>query len=451
MFGFPHLPPFGEMTTMGMAILGIFVGAIYGWITLDMIFPNIAGIIALGFSGAYPNFLSCFQSSFGSDTAVMMLGCLFVCAFIEIMNLTDVIVGFLLNLKISKSNIIMFFVMFYFACWVVSALSSSILAAYLFVVMYRGMTKEAKMEPRTKTNSFVLCGIGLVAVFGDIAFPFKPTAVAIPATLEGFLGTPFSFGSYLLYLTSFQFVLIVLYVLIGRYIIRVDFSKLKAVEVPKISSSKQQKLGLWCILVMMIAFILTSTSLPVFSQLGLGGVSLLTMLIMLLIQVDGKPLLEITTLAQKFNWPMYLLICFFFAIAGFIGSADVGITTTIKSILAPILSVLPPFIFVILALILSTILTNMLNNLPVAIIFISTMFALGDAMSGINLTAASLAIIMASFAACATPAANPVNATMFANTDLIDAKMSLKVGTICCGLLCLICIVFYYPILSFLL
>lgn len=449
MFGFKYLPPFGAMTELGMAILGIFVGAIYGWITIDMLFPNIAGIIALGFSGAYPSFVATFQATFANDSSVMMIGCLFVCAFMEMMNLTDVIVGFLLNMRIAKKNIVMFFILFYIAVWLVSALSTSVLAAYLFVVMYRSMTQDANMPPHTKTNSFVLCGIGLVAVLGDLAFPFKPTAIAVMGTLESFIGEPFSFGSYLLYCTSFQFILLILYVLIGRFIIRVDFSKLKAYEAPKVKATKQQKIGLWCILVMMLAFIMLSTNLTIFKTLGLGGISLATMLVMVFIQVDGKPLLDIMELTKKFNWPIYFLICFFMGIAAFLGSPDVGLTTTFQLWLEPVLTIMPPTVFVCFAMIFATILTNFLNNMPVAVIFISLMFAMGDVMEGINLTAACLGIIMASFAACATPAANPVNATCFSHTDLIKPSTSILIGSICCGLLCLICMFIYYPILSF--
>jgi len=448
MFGFKYLPPFGAMTEFGMAILGIFAGAIYGWVTIDMIFPNIAGIIALGFSGAYPSFVATFQATFANDSAVMMIGCLFVCAFMEMMNLTDVIVGFLLNLPIAKKNIVVFFILFYIAVWLVSALSSSVLAAYLFISMYRNMTQKANMPPHTKTNSFVLCGIGLVAVLGDLAFPFKPTAIAVMGTLESFLGEPFSFGAYLAYCTTFQFALLIIYVLLGRFVLRVDFSRFEAYDVPKVKANTKQKLGIWCVCIMMLAFMMLSTNLAVFKTLGLGGISLATLLVMIMLQVDGKPLLNIMELAQKFNWPIYLLICFFMGIAGFLGSADVGLTTTFKEWLAPLLNVMPPIVFVIFAMVFATILTNFLNNMPVAVIFISLMFAMGDAMEGINLTAACLGIIMAAFAACATPAANPVNAICFSSTDLIKISTSIKVGCICCGLLCLICILVYYPILS---
>ena len=225
MFGFQFLPLFGEMTPMGMQIAGIFIGAIIGWVTLGFVFPNIVGIIALSLSDAFPNPLTCYQNAFASDTAVMILGCLFVCAFIEMTDLPDVIVGFLLNLKIAKSNVVVFLILFFIAEWLVSGLSQSVLTTYIFIVLYRQIAKEAGIEPFSKLNSFILCGIALVATFGDIAFPFKPVSISILTVIEEFTGEPFSFIGFLLYCSLFQLIIIALLVLAGRFILRIDYSK----------------------------------------------------------------------------------------------------------------------------------------------------------------------------------------------------------------------------------
>ncbi|MBQ5368865.1 MAG: hypothetical protein IIU56_01450 [Peptococcaceae bacterium] len=35
-FGMAYVPPFGMLTPRGMAMLGVFIGAIYGWTTIGM-------------------------------------------------------------------------------------------------------------------------------------------------------------------------------------------------------------------------------------------------------------------------------------------------------------------------------------------------------------------------------------------------------------------------------
>ena len=41
-----YLPPFGEMTVLGMHILFILLGTIVGWVFLDLGWPSVSGIIA---------------------------------------------------------------------------------------------------------------------------------------------------------------------------------------------------------------------------------------------------------------------------------------------------------------------------------------------------------------------------------------------------------------------
>ena len=46
-FGFGFLPPLAPITTEGMKVAGIFIGVIYGWSTVGMIWPSLLGLFAL--------------------------------------------------------------------------------------------------------------------------------------------------------------------------------------------------------------------------------------------------------------------------------------------------------------------------------------------------------------------------------------------------------------------
>ena len=56
------------------------------------------------------------------------------------------------------------------------------------------------------------------------------------------------------------------------------------------------------------------------------------------------------------------------------------------------------------------ILANVLNNMVVALVFISAIMALSSSIEGINLAAATIAIYLGSNCAIGLPSANPVNA-----------------------------------------
>ena len=50
MFGIPLIPPIEPLTKIGMQLGGIFIGLVYLWSTVDLLWPCLLGIIALAFT-----------------------------------------------------------------------------------------------------------------------------------------------------------------------------------------------------------------------------------------------------------------------------------------------------------------------------------------------------------------------------------------------------------------
>ena len=50
-FGFGFLPPFAQITPVGMKVLGAFIGAVYGWLFIALDWPSLIALLALGISG----------------------------------------------------------------------------------------------------------------------------------------------------------------------------------------------------------------------------------------------------------------------------------------------------------------------------------------------------------------------------------------------------------------
>ena len=47
MFGIGFLPVFGQMTELGMKVLGVFIGLLFGWSCIGVVLPCFVGFIAL--------------------------------------------------------------------------------------------------------------------------------------------------------------------------------------------------------------------------------------------------------------------------------------------------------------------------------------------------------------------------------------------------------------------
>ena len=70
--GIWFLAPFGQITELGMKVLGIFTGVLYGWIFIDLIWPSIFGFVALGCVGLFTA-QSAFAAGIGNVQTIMIL------------------------------------------------------------------------------------------------------------------------------------------------------------------------------------------------------------------------------------------------------------------------------------------------------------------------------------------------------------------------------------------
>lgn len=71
MFGFGYLPAAAPLTPLGMNLIGIFLGLLYGWIFVDIVWPSMAGLLAMMLIGGMaPKAL--LNASFGDPIVVMM-------------------------------------------------------------------------------------------------------------------------------------------------------------------------------------------------------------------------------------------------------------------------------------------------------------------------------------------------------------------------------------------
>ena len=72
MFGFGYLPPVGSLTHLGMQILGIFIGLIFLLCAVDIVWPSMAALVALGMTD-YCSVSDAIASGLGSEMVWMML------------------------------------------------------------------------------------------------------------------------------------------------------------------------------------------------------------------------------------------------------------------------------------------------------------------------------------------------------------------------------------------
>ncbi len=82
MFGFGLLPAPEPMTALGMKVIGIFLGLLYGWTTCGLIWPSLLGMMALALTGAM-SIAEILMGGFGNETTLLILFLLIFAAAVE--------------------------------------------------------------------------------------------------------------------------------------------------------------------------------------------------------------------------------------------------------------------------------------------------------------------------------------------------------------------------------
>ena len=99
MFGFGYLPTIGTITPIGMKILGIFIGLLYGWSTCGMLWPSLLGMFALGFSGM-GSVKEMLAMCFSNDIVIFLLFILILVEMINQCGAANAIVNFFITRKV---------------------------------------------------------------------------------------------------------------------------------------------------------------------------------------------------------------------------------------------------------------------------------------------------------------------------------------------------------------
>lgn len=114
-FFFRFLPPFGQMTEYGMGILGAFLGAIYGWSFLGMIWPSFMALSGVGLVIGMDKML---VAAFGNYTVMGMLFMFLMTAVMDEVGAMDMLVNKILGAKFMYGKPWILLCVIYFAAFI---------------------------------------------------------------------------------------------------------------------------------------------------------------------------------------------------------------------------------------------------------------------------------------------------------------------------------------------
>lgn len=438
MFGVGFIPPFGTVTVIGMKMIGVFLGLLYGWSTCGMFWPSLIGMIALGFTGV-GTVKEIVVQGFGNETIVFVIFILVLVQMLIDSGAVSGISNFIITRKFLQGHPWRFSFVFLCVCGLLSTFGQAFAAFFLCWGILYDIFKKVDYKPYEAYPTIMLVGVVVSASAFSIMVPFKAMPLVILSTFASITGITVNYLQYMVVMIPSGLVMLAGYLLACKLVFKPDVERIRDVDVEKLATgdagvNKHQKAVLIAFGIALLLLLLPG-SLPktwavigVMNQIGNAGLMIICTILFSLIKIEGKPILDFGAAAKGgVNWPIIFLLVTILLMSSLMVSDATGIKPFLVQILNPLFAGHSGMIFLILLFLVALLLTNFMNNIVVGIMFLPVLAAY-YAIVGANPVVGVMMLLVAVNTAYLTPAAAPSTAMLFANTAWIKSKDMFKLA-----------------------
>lgn len=432
------MPAVGPVTELGMKIIFIFVGLMFGWICLDLIYPSFLSIILVALaSGQAAKTL--FYAGFSSDIVVVII---VLVSFIEYANkvgLDNYIAQKFIRIRFLQEHPWTFVTAFLVLSYILGLMIDIYPAIFLLWPVTYKICDEAGFERGGKFSSYMCFAIPFISGLGMLSKPFSPWSLIGVNALTTFMGDDFTinYSLFTLYMFIISMVFIACYLLIGK-LMRLDLSPLRdyRLSAQKVSLNHEQKIGsvfFIAFFVMMYLPSLLPKDMPLaqfLNQMGVLGVGAILLVFLGVGRSHGEKLCKIDELAKNaVPWQIVFLMVANAVIGSALELEDAGIIAGIHALFGPIVQGLSPVMFYIVLILLYGIFTQFVHNIVLLAVFTPIALQLGTMIGANPITITFIGIVILSVA-LATAGASSRSGLVFANTEWIAPKWAYYLGIV---------------------
>lgn len=463
------IPPIEPITVIGMRCLGAFLGMVYLWSTCGTLWPSILGLFMIAISGyageGLQGFRAAMMTAFGSDTVMLTLFAMVLFGALDEAGCTKYIAQWFLTRKIITGRPYTFLAVFYLCCFVLATLVSPVTSLIILWPISLRIMDTVGVERCDKLWAFFFVGMFAVSTLGQPFFPFMGAQLIVVSAFEGMTQGAYPIianpAPYMLLNLLMTTIVVAVYLLALKFIIRLDVSKLKAVDADQIAKEQQlpamalnQKIYLLmvpCYLIMLLApsFFPKVPGAAFLQSIGPLGVTLIWVIAFCFIRINGKVLLDFKEVAyRQFNWGIFFMIAAAVYGANSLSAEVTGVPAFLLNLLNPILGGRSEMVFVAMMFTTALIFTNFANNAAMAVILMPVIIAFSNQM-GISPLPVAMGVCMMVFVAMLTPAASPHAGMMHGRKDIYETKDIMSIGFPICLVTLVLYIFIGYPMAKF--
>jgi sodium-dependent dicarboxylate transporter 2/3/5 len=470
MIFFGNIPAPAPITHVGMVVLGQFIGLIFLWTFVDMVWPTFAAIVLFGFiaTQVYPNSFAMAgiyeagMQSIGNWCVVIMIGLLIICEVLSETGLIKRIALWFLTRKFAKKSPWSFTFMFFLTTFILGMFLDVSAAQVFMLALAKEIFDMLGLSQRDKWTRVITIGATFSVV---IAFGATPICHTMPILFmgiySGIAGVGINWLSYMLTAIPVGIILFFLMFAFFRFVVKPDMSKLESADFGKLDvmrkdagrmTSRDKIVTVVCLIVVFcwvlpgfLSFLAPNAAITTwFSSITMLTPLFVAIVVLAIVKVGGRPILDIPKATSKISFLAVFLLAGIMLIATAMGEATTGISAWVLEFITPLTAGMSPFVLVAFIAVVSVILTNVANNVPVGIVLVSVGVPVALQM-GIDPFVVAVTVSMAgNLAYCIPPAFVPVG---YCYADPFGGgKYTLRWGVVMTLISAVVCGLLMYPL-----
>lgn len=433
-----HLAPtFSTLTRTGMDVAGIFIGVIYAFSTVDIVWPALLGIVLLGCTEIY-SMTGAFTAAFGNDTWLFILFILTFAAIINDSGVSSVIANWMVSRKFSRGKPWVISWLLLTTAYVVAALVSVTPGVIIPWAILYTMCEHYGYKKHDKYPTLMVIGITLASMMGNTAFPFKSLALMVQKSLANITGETIDFALFTVLAVSLSYAIVITYLLLCRFLFKPDVSAIRnssyVYEGEARINPYQKKilllLGLFFILLFAPGILPeTVPGITLLKTVGNTGICVLLLCLagFFATKDSGKPKINLAVeMKNGIPWPTMMLLAFALLMTSAITNEATGIQPFLKSLFEPVFGSAPnTVLFILLACAVQLVLTNIFANMVIALL-LAPLICTYAPMAGASNTMMCVCISVLVNVSLFLPSSSPFAALMHGNSEWVTAKEIYK-------------------------
>ncbi|TLF38851.1 sodium:sulfate symporter [Lacticaseibacillus zeae] len=439
-FLFRFVPAPAGLTADSMQMIGIFVGMLLlwnfagiGWTSLLCMSVIVLFQImtqAEVFASGLGNWVNSFLYAFFMISYVMTQT-----------GLSKRIAIWSVSNKLASRGPWTFIIVFLFASVFLSAFMSQTAALLVFIPIAEELFKELGLKKGDRLPQMIILGLAMCVGIGSSMTPIGHAIVLIPLT---FLARDAHINidvlSYSIVGIATGLLVFIVFMLIYKFFYRPDVKPLRNFNAQKLRAelppiSRQEKITAAVFVAVIVIWIIQGTIgniLPdigaYLSSIGNAIPAFIGVILLCLINVDGKPVMDFKTAStQGVPWNTLIFNAAVLVLSAALVQDKLGITKYFTKIVRPIVSDFSSFLFILVAMFLLVMLKQFISSTIMATVFYSLLIPLALTLGNINVAALTILIAAGASYAWSTPPST-IPMALAGGSGWVDLKVMLRYG-----------------------